>query len=292
MYFPRLPLVLLPFLAHLTLAVEGEDKGCTPARCFNSESSYSHCEELEIPDYCRIGPKGRRGRKGARGPPGEPGPDGLRGPAGPAGPPGVDGVQGPQGPVGLQGDPGPQGDQGPVGDQGPAGATGDQGATGPQGDQGPIGDIGPQGPAGNSTNAQPTGTTIYGHIFNASEEDKSQTIGYLEAVKFCCFGHHTSGIDFVNGTDTIFITSSGDWKYTYVVSSSRSSLVALTVNGTVRDDTVWTTGLPGLTINGIGIISIVAPATIQMINLSPSQDIVLQPYVNAAIMLEKIDSQP
>jgi hypothetical protein len=114
----------------------------------------------------------------------------------------------------------------------------------------------------------------------------------MEASKFCCFGHHQGGIEFINGTDTILITSTGDWKYTYLVSSSRSSAIGISVNGTVPPDTVWTTGVPGLTINGIGILSLVAPATLKLVNVSPTQDIVLQRFVNAAIMLEKIDSQP
>lgn len=290
MYLSRLPLTLVSLFALLTLAVEGEDKGCVPAHCYNSESSASNCEELEIPDNCRIGPKGRRGRKGARGPPGEPGPDGLRGPAGLPGPRGEDGTQGPTGPEGLKGEPGPAGDQGPVGDKGPIGETGDQGLLGPQGDQGPIGDIGPEGPAGNATGVTPGGTSIYGHIYNYATTTKSQMVPPYGAIKFCCFGHHAGGIEFINGTDTIHITSSGDWKFTYLVSSALAVNVGISINGTVAPSTVWSTGLPGLTINGIGIIEVTAPATLQLLNLDPVKDMELQLYVNAAIMLEKIDS--
>lgn len=265
--------------------------GCLPARCFPNyscpSSEYDSCLDIEIPDYCRIGPKGRKGRTGARGAPGETGSDGPRGPMGPPGVPGATGPQGPIGATGPVGPTGPQGQQGIIGETGPVGIQGLPGLTGPQGPIGDTGPAGPQGPAGTAGSVG-LGVSVYAYVYNVSPIVGSQIISTNAAVSFNRLGVSAGGIVFTPGTDFILIPLAGVYKVTYMVSSSILGSIAITLNDVVEPSTVWTTGVAGVTINGVALLNVQADTQLRLINNNGANNLVLQSMVNAAIMIEKV----
>lgn len=277
-------------------ALTGERGGrpqqrCVPARClpnYSSASTYSEGYlDLEIPDYCRIGPKGRKGRTGARGPPGEAGEDGARGPIGPPGLAGPSGVQGPMGATGPTGPDGPLGQQGIIGETGPVGLIGPQGLTGLVGPIGETGPAGSQGPAG-SPGSLALGISVYAYIFSVSPVVGSQVISANAAVSFNGLGILAGGLVFALNTDFILIPLAGIYKVTYLLSSVLLGLVAISLNNVVVQSTVWTTGIPGLTINGVALLNVQANTQLRLINYNSANNLVLQSLVNASLMIEKL----
>lgn len=294
----KLQFVLVYILAFVQAQGSNEEEvkvvrpyGCVPARClpnYSCTSTYSDgCLDIEIPDYCRIGPKGRKGRAGARGPPGEAGEDGPRGPIGPPGLPGPSGVQGPIGATGPTGPDGPQGQQGIIGETGPVGLQGSQGLTGPEGPIGETGPAGAQGPAG-TAGSLALGLSVYAYVFNVSPIIGSQIISANAAVSFNRLGIVAGGIVFTVDTDFILIPLAGVYKVTYLLSSVLLGSVAISLNGVVVPSTVWTTGLPGLTINGVALLDIQANTELRLVNYNSANNLVLQALVNASLMIEKV----
>lgn len=247
------------------------------------------CEPVNIPDHCRIGPPGPQGQNGPKGPPGESGENGSRGPPGPKGPIGPRGDvgdQGPDGPEGPKGPEGPQGEQGPVGPQGPDGEIGDEGPKGETGDQGPQG---PQGPNGSETDA--TGIVQYLHVFNSDPIGDRVSVDPFQPVPFNTVGNVGGGLTFT-APYTVNVQFGGNYRFYYTVSTAVAGSVGMLVTtgsySEVNNDTIWKTGVPKATILGIGIITIPAMSTVQLINVNNTRAMVLQKWVNAALLMEKV----
>jgi hypothetical protein len=84
----------------------------------------------------------------------------------------------------------------------------------------------------------------------------------------------------------------GNYRFYYTVASARAAKIGFRVmNGNlvyVDSSTVWNTGVPKATILGIGIFFIPGGSTIQLINYANSNSIILQQWVNAAVLIEKV----
>jgi len=154
-----------------------------------------------------------------------------------------------------------------------------------------MGPQGPTGPAG--TDSPNSGVTQFLHVFNIDPEGDDQVVPPNEAIYFSNLGASGGGLSFLPGNNTINVQFEGYYKFYYTVSTARSGRVAFRVFPSSGPDyvdlsTVWNTGVPKATVLGIGIMYLPAMCQIQLINYLNVNDLTLQEFVNAAILMEKV----
>lgn len=88
--------------------------------------------------------------------------------------------------------------------------------------------------------------------------------------------------------DAVYVTYGGMYKFTYYLSATAPGTLALTINGLVDVSTIWTSGLVGWPVSGIGIISIPDGSTIQLISYLNINVMILNQGVDAWLLLEKL----
>ena len=245
------------------------------------------------------GPKGKRGHRGPRGYTGPPGPLGPDGPPGPQGIPGTaaeKGDPGDPGPMGPQGEPGPIG---PEGQPGPIGPEGEQGQMGLQGLQGEIGQLGPQGPPGPQgqqglqgppgpqgqigPQGIPGGLLEYAYYYNNDQ----LAIGPNAMIHFNNLMLSSFGIIYNNGNVTL--VNSGIYKITFYTYTSQSSQFALTLNGTVLLESVYTSNygqcMKAFSTNSI--LNLISTTNTTVVLPIPNGNN-LQVGINASLLIERI----
>jgi len=107
------------------------------------------------------------------------------------------------------------------------------------------------------------------------------------AINFAFAGALAGGMSVIF-RNIVHVQYAGNYKFTYLVSTSNAGAIAITANGSVLDSTIWATGVTGLTVNGIGIITVPANTNLSLVNYENSNAMTLQDFVNAAWLLEKI----
>jgi len=233
-----------------------------------------------------VGPTGPTGATGPAGPTGATGPAGPSGPTGPTGatgPAGPTGATGPAGPTGPTGATGPAGPTGPTGATGPAGPTGPTGATGPAGPSGPTGPTGATGPAGPTGATGPAGAgfpATYAYIYNAVEV---LNLAPEENVPFSNNGLIIGNIEHAPGNTDILINESGDYEITFMVMANRVNQFALFLNNELVPGSVYGVGGANIQNTGRVIVSIAAPAVLNVRNHSSFNTVDLEEEVGGTL---------
>jgi len=208
------------------------------------------------------------------------GPTGPTGATGPAGPTGATGPAGPSGPTGPTGATGPAG---PTGATGPAGPTGPTGATGPAGPSGPTGPTGATGPAGPTGATGPAGAgfpATYAYIYNAVEV---LNLAPEENVPFSNNGLIIGNIEHAPGNTDILINESGDYEITFMVMANRVNQFALFLNNELVPGSVYGVGGANIQNTGRVIVSIAAPAVLNVRNHSSFNTVDLEEEVGGTL---------
>jgi hypothetical protein len=256
--------------------------------------------------------QGATGAPGATGPQGDQGVPGGAGPQGATGATGAAGLQGVQGNTGAPGPPGPPGSTGAAGtagSTGPTGSTGDTGSTGPAGADGATGPPGPAGPIGPAGATGPTGATgpagatgatgptgtnglaQYAYIYNLSAE----SVALDAAVSFDTNGVMTAGITHATSSAAITLVNAGTYKVTFSVSGTGPNQVALFVNGTVVNGSIYGSGAGTQQNTGQALLVASAGAVLTLENHTSTAALDLaapiggtQANVNASVAIEKL----
>jgi len=111
-------------------------------------------------------------------------------------------------------------------------------------------------------------------------------------VVFSSNGVLTSGITFTPGTDTISVTTAGDYEITFSVSAVEPSQFGLFVNGSPVADTIYGSGAGTQQDNGQAILTLAAGDAVTLVNNSSAAGIILQTLaggtqtnVNASVVI-------
>ena len=196
---------------------------------------------------------------------------------GPSGPTGPTGATGPAGPTGATG---PAGPTGPTGATGPAGPTGPTGATGPAGPTGPTGATGPAGPTGATGPAGAGFPATYAYIYNAVEV---LNLAPEENVPFSNNGLIIGNIEHAPGNTDILINESGDYEITFMVMANRVNQFALFLNNELVPGSVYGVGGANIQNTGRVIVSIAAPAVLNVRNHSSFNTVDLEEEVGGTL---------
>jgi len=166
---------------------------------------------------------------------------------------------------------GPSGPTGPTGATGPAGPTG---ATGPAGPSGPTGPTGATGPAGAGFPA------TYAYIYNAVEV---LNLAPEENVPFSNNGLIIGNIEHAPGNTDILINESGDYEITFMVMANRVNQFALFLNNELVPGSVYGVGGANIQNTGRVIVSIAAPAVLNVRNHSSFNTVDLEEEVGGTL---------
>jgi hypothetical protein len=115
------------------------------------------------------------------------------------------------------------------------------------------------------------------------------------AVTFSSTGVHTAGITHAPGSDTISVTSAGDYQITFSVSGVEPDQFGLFVNGAPVADTIYGSGAGTQPNVGQAILTLAAGDAITLVNHSSSAAVTLQTLdggtqtnVNASVLIERL----
>jgi len=172
------------------------------------------------------------------------------------------------------------GPTGPTGATGPAGPTGATGPAGPSGPTGPTGATGPAGPTGATGPAGAGFPATYAYIYNAVEV---LNLAPEENVPFSNNGLIIGNIEHAPGNTDILINESGDYEITFMVMANRVNQFALFLNNELVPGSVYGVGGANIQNTGRVIVSIAAPAVLNVRNHSSFNTVDLEEEVGGTL---------
>ncbi len=205
---------------------------------------------------------------------------------------GAPGSSGPTGSAGATGPQGATGSQGTTGSQGAAGTTGAAGATGPAGTDGASGPAGATGAAGATGPAGPVAGAEYAYIYNLGAE----VVPLESDITFDSNGVMSPGITHAAGATQVTFVNAGTYEVTFSVSGSEPNQMALFLNGSLVQGTVYGSGAGTQQNIGQVIVTIGAGDVLTVRNHTSSAAVTLATPIggtrastNASVAIEKLD---
>ena len=156
----------------------------------------------------------------------------------------------------------------------PIDVVGPSGPTGPTGATGPAGPTGATGPAGAGFPA------TYAYIYNAVEV---LNLAPEENVPFSNNGLIIGNIEHAPGNTDILINESGDYEITFMVMANRVNQFALFLNNELVPGSVYGVGGANIQNTGRVIVSIAAPAVLNVRNHSSFNTVDLEEEVGGTL---------
>ena len=168
----------------------------------------------------------------------------------------------------------------PIDVVGPTGPTGATGPAGPSGPTGPTGATGPAGPTGATGPAGAGFPATYAYIYNAVEV---LNLAPEENVPFSNNGLIIGNIEHAPGNTDILINESGDYEITFMVMANRVNQFALFLNNELVPGSVYGVGGANIQNTGRVIVSIAAPAVLNVRNHSSFNTVDLEEEVGGTL---------